>query len=41
MHTVAPLVPEPSCFQTEFGLEKLKRYKLPDVDQISAELIQP
>jgi hypothetical protein len=34
MHTVVPLVPEPSCFEVEIAIEKLKKYKSPAVDQI-------
>jgi hypothetical protein len=33
-------VPEPSAFEVEMAIEKLKRYKSPSIDQISAELIK-
>jgi hypothetical protein len=35
-----PLVPDPSPFKVEIAIAKLKKYKLPGSDQISAELIQ-
>jgi hypothetical protein len=31
-----PLVPEPSAFQVDMAIEKLKRYKSPGIDQIKA-----
>jgi hypothetical protein len=34
------LVPDPSPFVVEIAIAKLKMYKLPDSDQILAELIQ-
>jgi hypothetical protein len=40
MHTVQPLVPEPSCCEVEIATEKLKRRKSPGTDQIPEELIQ-
>jgi hypothetical protein len=40
MHTAEPLVPEPSSFEVDIPVEKLKRYKSPGIDQIPAELIQ-
>jgi hypothetical protein len=40
VHIVKPLLPEPSCFAGEIAIEKLKRYKSPDIDEIPAELIQ-
>jgi hypothetical protein len=40
MHTAKPLVPEHSAFEVEMAIEKLKRYKSPDIDQIPAELIK-
>jgi hypothetical protein len=40
MHTAKRFVPDPSAYETEVAIEKLKRYKSPDVDQIPAELIQ-
>jgi len=33
-------VPEPSAFEVELALEKLKSYKSPDIDQIPAEMIK-
>jgi NADH:ubiquinone oxidoreductase subunit C len=35
-----PLVPEPSAFEVEMAIVKLKRHKSPDIDQSSAELIK-
>jgi hypothetical protein len=40
MHTVEPLVPEPSCLKVEIAIEKLEQYKSPGIDQILEELIQ-
>jgi hypothetical protein len=40
IHTAELLVPEPSPFEGEIALVKLKKYKLPDSDQILEELIQ-
>jgi hypothetical protein len=40
VHTTQPLVPEPNPFDNEIAIEKLKRYKTPDIYQIPAELIQ-
>jgi hypothetical protein len=40
IHTAEPFVPEPGASEVEVGVGKLKRYKLPGVDQIPAELIQ-
>jgi hypothetical protein len=40
MHTAEPFVPKPSSSEVEFAIGKLKRYKSPGVDQISAEIIQ-
>ena len=34
IHTAEPLVPEPSVFEVEMAIEKLKRYKSPGIDQI-------
>jgi hypothetical protein len=39
-HMAEPLVPEPSAFEFEMAIEKLKRYKSPGTDQIPAELIK-
>ena len=40
IHTVEPLVPEPSVFEVELAIEKLKNYKSPGTDQIPAEFIK-
>jgi len=40
IHTVEPLVPQPSAFEVELAIEKLKNYKSPGSDQIPAELIK-
>jgi hypothetical protein len=40
IHTAEPLVPEPSAFQVEMAIEKVKRYKSPGIEQIPAELIK-
>jgi hypothetical protein len=40
IHTAEPLVPEPSPFEVEIAIAKLKKYKPPGSDQIPAELIQ-
>jgi hypothetical protein len=39
IHTAEPLVPEPSVFEFELAIEKLKSHKSPGIDQIPAELI--
>ena len=41
IHTIESLVPEPSAFETEMAIEKLKRPESPGIDQIPAELINP
>ena len=38
--TAEPLVPEPSFFEVELPIEKLKNHKSPCIDQIPAELIK-
>jgi hypothetical protein len=38
--TTEPLVPELSAFGVELAIEELKSHKLPDIDQIPAELIK-
>jgi hypothetical protein len=38
--TAEPIVPEPSTFEVEMTIEKLKRCKSPGIDQIPAELIK-
>jgi hypothetical protein len=40
MHTAEPFVPGHSASEVEVAIGNLGRYKLPDVDQIPAELIQ-
>ena len=40
IHTVEPLVPDPSAFEFELAIEKLKNHKSPGIDQIPAELIK-
>jgi hypothetical protein len=40
MHTAEPLMHEPSAFDFEMAIEKLKSHKSPGIDQISAELIK-
>ena len=40
IHTVEPLVPEPSAFEVEMAIGKLLGYKSPGTDQILAELIK-
>jgi len=40
IHTVEPLLPEPSAFEVELAIEKLKIHKSPGTDQIPAELIK-
>jgi hypothetical protein len=40
MHTAELFVPESSISEGEVAIGKLKRYKIPGVDQIPAELIQ-
>jgi hypothetical protein len=40
IHTVEPLVPEPSLVEVEIAIGKLKSYKSPGTDQILAELIK-
>ena len=39
IHTADPLVPEPSAFQVEMTIEKLKRHRSPGTDQIPEELM--
>ena len=40
IQTTEPLVPEPSSFEVEMAIEKLKRHRSPGIDQIPAELIK-
>jgi hypothetical protein len=39
IHTTGSLVPEPSVFEIELDIEKLKRHKSPGIDQIPTESI--
>jgi hypothetical protein len=38
IHTAELLVTEPSAFEVDLAIEKLKTHKLPGIDQILAEL---
>jgi len=40
IHTVEPLVPEPSAFEVKMAIEKIKGTKSPGIDQIQVELIK-
>jgi hypothetical protein len=40
IHTVEPLVPDPSAFEVEIAVAKLKRYTSPGSDQIPVKCIQ-
>jgi len=40
IHTVKPLVSEPSAFEVELAIGKPKNHKSPGIDQIPAELIK-
>ena len=40
IHTVEPLVPEPSVFEFELAIEELKCQKSSGIDQIPTELIK-
>ena len=40
IHTAEPLVPQPSVFQVELAIGKLKSHKSPGIDEIPAELIK-
>jgi hypothetical protein len=40
IYTAEPLVPDPSPFEIEIAIAKLKRYKTPGSDQFSSKLIQ-
>ena len=40
INTTEPLLPEPSTFELERTIEKLKRQKSPSIDQIPTELIK-
>ena len=39
-HTAEPQLPEPSVFEAEMPIEKLKRRKSPGTNQIPSELIK-
>ena len=39
-HTAEPVVSEPSAFEVDLAIEKLKRHKSPGIDQIPAKLIK-
>ena len=40
LHTAEPLVPEPTAFEVELAIKKLKSNISPDIDQIPAELFK-
>jgi hypothetical protein len=40
IHMTEPLIPEPSLFEVEIAIRKLKSYKSPGTDQIPADLIK-
>jgi len=40
IHTTEPLVPEPSAFEVEMAIEKLKIHRSPGIDQIPTALIK-
>jgi hypothetical protein len=40
IHAAEPLVLEPSAFESELAIEKLKSHKSPGIDQITEELIK-
>jgi hypothetical protein len=40
LHKVEPFVPGPSRLEVEIAIAKLKNDKLPDIDQVLAEVIQ-
>jgi hypothetical protein len=40
VHTAEPLVTEPSAFEVDLAIQKLKTHKLPGIDQILAELFK-
>jgi len=40
IHTAEPLVPEPSAFEFEMVIAKVKRHKSPGIVEIPAELIK-
>ena len=40
IHTAETLVPEPSAFEVELAIGKLKSHKSPGINEIPAELIK-
>jgi len=40
MHSTKPLVREPTCFEGEITIEKLKRFISPGTYQMPADLLQ-
>jgi hypothetical protein len=40
IHTTELLVPEPSTYEVELAIEKIKRHKLPGTEQIPAKLTE-
>jgi len=40
IHTAEPLVPEPSAFEVEMAMQKLKRHKSPGIYQIPTDFIK-
>ena len=40
VHTTEPLVPEPSAYELQLPIEKLKSHKSPGINQIPAELVK-
>ena len=38
--TAEPLIPEPSAFEVDLAIDKLKSHKSPGIDEIPAELIK-
>jgi len=40
IYSAETLVPQPSAFEVEMAIEKLKRHKSPGIDQIPAKLFQ-
>jgi hypothetical protein len=40
VHTAEPLVPEPSAFEVEMAIEKLKKHKSPCINLIPAQLVK-
>jgi hypothetical protein len=40
IHTAEPIAPQPSTFEVEMAIEKLKRHKSPGIEQIQAELMK-